>query len=76
MSGFRPKKSLGQHFLLDPRIIQGIIDRAGFQTSDLVVEIGPGKVLKGLLRRINPGLTVYNAGTTKDIEELKNVVKG
>ncbi len=43
MSGFRPKKSLGQHFLLDPRIIQGIIDRAGFQTSDLVVEIGPGK---------------------------------
>lgn len=43
---------------------------------DTFLEIGPGKVLKGLLRRIDPGLTVYNAGTTKDIEGLKNVVKG
>jgi len=31
-------------------------------------EIGPGKVLKGLLRRINPELTVYNIETTEDIK--------
>ena len=40
------------------------------------LEIGPGKVLKGLLRRIDSSLTVYNAGTAKEIEELKNVIKG
>lgn len=40
--GFRPKKSLGQHFLVDPEIIRKIIARAGFQVSDLVLEIGPG----------------------------------
>jgi 16S rRNA (adenine1518-N6/adenine1519-N6)-dimethyltransferase len=43
MSGFRPKKSLGQHFLQDPRIIQDIIDCAKFRTYDRIVEIGPGK---------------------------------
>ncbi len=31
-------------------------------------EIGPGKVLKGLLRRIDPGLEVYSIGTAEDIE--------
>ena len=34
-------------------------------------EIGPGKVLKGLLRRINPELTVYNIETVEDIKNLK-----
>ena len=33
-------------------------------------EIGPGKVLKGLLRRINPELTVCNVETTEDIKKL------
>ena len=33
------------------------------------LEIGPGKVLKGLLRRINPELTVYNVETAEDIKK-------
>lgn len=33
-------------------------------------EIGPGKVLKGLLRRIDPGLAVNSLGTVEDIEKL------
>jgi len=41
--GFRPKKRLGQHFLLDPGVIHKIIARAGFHVSDLVLEIGPGQ---------------------------------
>ena len=41
--GFRPQKKLGQHFLADHRIIRKIIDRAGFQAFDLVLEIGPGQ---------------------------------
>lgn len=34
-------------------------------------EIGPGKVLKGLLRRINPELKVYNIETTKETACVK-----
>lgn len=33
-------------------------------------EIGPGRVLKGLLRRIDPGLEVYNVETAQDIKRL------
>jgi 16S rRNA (adenine1518-N6/adenine1519-N6)-dimethyltransferase len=40
--GFRPKKRLGQHFLVDSEIIRQIIALAGFQVSDRVLEIGPG----------------------------------
>jgi len=43
MDGFRPRKSLGQHFLLDPGVIRKIIACAEFQPDDWVVEIGPGK---------------------------------
>lgn len=39
---FRPKKSLGQHFLRDPLVIQRILTRAGFQSGSTVLEIGAG----------------------------------
>lgn len=34
------------------------------------IEIGPGSVLKGLIRRINPELKVYNIEKPQDIEAL------
>jgi len=37
------------------------------------LEIGPGKVLKGLLRRIDSSLVVYNVGTTQEIENLQRL---
>ncbi|MBI5789786.1 MAG: ribosomal RNA small subunit methyltransferase A [Candidatus Schekmanbacteria bacterium] len=37
-----PKKSLGQHFLTDKRIVQHILDAARLNPEDLVLEIGPG----------------------------------
>lgn len=33
------------------------------------IEIGPGKVLSGLIRRIDPNLKVYNIETPQDIEK-------
>jgi len=38
---------------------------------DTFIEIGPGKVLKGLLRRINPALKVYNIETIEDVNNFK-----
>ena len=34
------------------------------------IEIGPGKVLKGLIRRINPALNVSNIEKLQDIDAL------
>lgn len=42
MSAFRPKKSLSQNFLYDPRILKRIIQIAGVGPDDHVLEIGPG----------------------------------
>ncbi len=36
------KKALGQHFLTDPTYCRKIVEYAGIQADDIVVEIGPG----------------------------------
>ena len=40
--GFRPKKSLGQHFLVDEAVLGRILSAAELSPGDIVVEIGPG----------------------------------
>ena len=40
--GLRPKKSLGQNFLIEPTHIDRLIDRSGAAEGDLVLEVGPG----------------------------------
>ena len=37
------RKSLGQHFLVDQRIVSRIVDAADLTPDDTVVEIGPGR---------------------------------
>ena len=39
----RPKKSLGQHFLVDKRVLSKIVKAADLSDQDSVVEIGAGK---------------------------------
>ena len=38
----RPKKSLGQNFLIDKNIIKSIIDIGNIKSNDVIFEIGPG----------------------------------
>lgn len=40
--GLRPKKGLGQNFLVDPVILDRIADAAGLTADDIVLEIGAG----------------------------------
>ena len=42
------KRSLGQHFLVDRRVVARILEAAGLVPNDVVVEVGPGK---GILTR-------------------------
>ena len=39
----RTKKSLGQHFLVDRRVLRRIVSAAAIASTDLIVEIGPGR---------------------------------
>jgi len=38
----KPRKSLGQHFLNDPEILERIVRESGVRPGDTVLEIGPG----------------------------------
>ena len=38
----KPKKSLGQNFLVDKNIINKIIHTAKIRSSDVILEVGPG----------------------------------
>ncbi len=40
--GITPSKALGQHFLINPRILRRIVELADITGEDVVVEVGPG----------------------------------
>jgi 16S rRNA (adenine1518-N6/adenine1519-N6)-dimethyltransferase len=41
-SGFRPKKRLGQHFLVDEAVLGDILSAAELRRGEAVIEVGPG----------------------------------
>jgi len=51
--GLRAKKSLGQHFLIDKRVLHRIVSAAELTPEDTVIEVGPGLgiLTKELARR-------------------------
>jgi len=51
--GFRPKKRLGQHFLVDESVLERILSAADLSDGDVVIEIGPGLgiLTRGLAER-------------------------
>ncbi len=51
--GFKPKKCLGQHFLIDEAVLERILSAAQLSPGDVVVEIGPGLgiLTEGLAKR-------------------------
>jgi 16S rRNA (adenine1518-N6/adenine1519-N6)-dimethyltransferase len=51
--GFKPRKRLGQHFLVDEAVLERILSAAELSPGDIVVEIGPGLgiLTEGLARQ-------------------------
>ena len=52
---FKPKKSLGQNFLIDENIVKKIVNLGNISNNDYVLEVGPGsgKLTKEILMK-NP----------------------
>src|SRR5512141_2282719 len=55
--GLRPHKGLGQNFLQDPIALEKIVAAAGIESTDTVLEIGPGL----------GSLTRYLAASAKEV---------
>jgi 16S rRNA (adenine1518-N6/adenine1519-N6)-dimethyltransferase len=51
--GLKPKKRLGQHFLVDEAVLERILSAAELSPGDIVVEVGPGLgiLTEGLAKR-------------------------
>jgi 16S rRNA (adenine1518-N6/adenine1519-N6)-dimethyltransferase len=66
--GLRPRKALGQHFLLDQHIVQRIVQVAEVAPGDVVIEIGPGL---GILTEalLNAGAEVFAIELDKGLAE-------
>ncbi|MBI4598901.1 ribosomal RNA small subunit methyltransferase A [Candidatus Uhrbacteria bacterium] len=62
----KAKKSLGQHFLEDRRIVANIVRAAGIEPGDSVLEIGPGR---GILTQalVDAGAEVIVVETDADL---------
>ena len=55
--GLRPNKRLGQNFLIDEAALERVVEAAGVQPQDVVLEVGPGlgsltRLLAGRARRV------------------------
>lgn len=67
--GLRPKKSLGQHFLLDTNLLAKIVRAAGDISTAEVIEIGPGP--GGLTRAILAANPKHLSAIEKDARCLE-----
>lgn len=67
--GLRPKKSLGQNFLIDHNLLRRLVDSSGVSPGDLVLEIGPGTgtLTEELLER---GCTVIGCELDDHLAEI------
>ena len=72
----KPKKSLGQNFLIDKNIIRFIADIAEIKNNDTLLEVGPGtgNLTKELLIR-NPKKIIVVEKDKSLSSKLKNYFK-
>ena len=71
-----PKKSLGQNFLNDKKILQDIVNYGEISKDDIVLEIGPGtgNLTKKLLEKKPKKLIVVEKDNNLSISLRKNLV--
>ena len=75
MKNNSPKKSLGQNFLRDPKILTKIVDFAKINKGDIIFEVGPGEgtLTKELLKKENKIVAIEK--DERMIELLQNKFK-
>ncbi|MEW6145555.1 MAG: 16S rRNA (adenine(1518)-N(6)/adenine(1519)-N(6))-dimethyltransferase RsmA [Thermodesulfobacteriota bacterium] len=70
-----PKKSLGQNFITDKRVIERIIESAGISREDEVLEIGPGMGALTLALAERAGRVVAIEKDERVIDSLRGLLE-
>lgn len=68
------KEILAKQMVSPVRWQESVIYLSGLK-PEFFIELGPGKVLAGLVKRIVPQGVVYNFSESKDLKELEKVLK-
>ena len=63
------RKKWGQNFLTDSNLLDKIARTIDPESEDRFLEIGPGKVLSGLVKKINKDVKISNINVLEDIKE-------
>lgn len=74
--GIQFNKSLGQHVLKNPLVVQSIVDKAALRSTDVVLEVGPGtgNMTVKMLEKVKK--VVACELDTRLVAELKKRVQG
>ena len=68
--GLRPKRSLGQNFVVEPNTVRRIVELAEVGLGDQVLEVGPGR------GALTENLLASDASIVHAIELDKDLIKG
>jgi len=71
-----PRKSLGQNFIKDPRVIEKIVEAAGLSADDCVLEIGPGMGALTVALAEKAGKVIAIEKDERVITPLRNLLEG
>ena len=74
--GPKPRKSLGQNFLVDGRAVKKMLDAADISTTDTVLEIGPGAGVLTMALAQKAGQVIAVEKDERMVEILKEKFKG
>jgi 16S rRNA (adenine1518-N6/adenine1519-N6)-dimethyltransferase len=83
-AGLAPRRSLGQHFLHDPGLLETLVEAADLRPEEAVFEVGtgPGTLTALLARRarrvltveIDPRLAEFAGGELRDLDNVEILV--
>ena len=65
------RRRFGQNYLIDKSVIFQIVEKINPSKEDNFIEIGPGKVLSGLIKRINKEVILSSINSEEDIKNLR-----
>lgn len=71
-----PRKSLGQNFIKDPRVIERIVEAAELSADDCVLEIGPGMGALTVSLAEKAGKVISIEKDERVIVPLRNLLEG
>ena len=71
MSSRSIRRKYGQNYLVDKAILFEMANHVSAKENDSFIEIGPGKVLSGLVKRIDKDVKINTINNESDIKDLK-----